>query len=192
MRPRAIFLALIVLMGVITRLPSATAVAGSFSKPVRLPTKGEAWRFAVNNQGEAVGVHGSAKGAVVVQLGRSGRIAHSWLVKAPIDTEWVDPYVALGDRGRIAVGILYDDGQQEESHEYHGGPGCCDHIAIASWKLGERPPGSPGSVPSAHRRRGHYSPAISTDPYDHRRSDHHGIVGSRIPTRVFRTRRSTD
>jgi hypothetical protein len=140
MRPRAIFLALIVLLGAIAGLPSATAVAGSFSKPVRLPTKGEEWQFAINNQGEAVGVHGSAKGAVVVQLGRSGRIAHAWLVKAPIHTEWVDPYVALGDRGRIAVGILYDDGQQEPSHEYHGGPGCCDHVAIASWKLGEQPP----------------------------------------------------
>jgi hypothetical protein len=140
MRPRAIFLALIILLGGVTGLPPATAVASSFSKPVRLPTKGDAWRFAINNQGEAVGVHGSAKGAVVVQLGRSGRIAHSWLVKAPIHTEWADPYVALSDRGRIAVGILYDDGQQEESHEYHGGPGCCDHIAIASWKLGERPP----------------------------------------------------
>jgi hypothetical protein len=140
MRPRAIFLALIVLLGAITGLAPATAAAGHFSKPVRLPTKDEEWRFAVNNQDEAVGVHGSTKGAVVVQLGRSGRIAHSWLVKAPIHTEWVDPYVALGDRGRIAVGILYADSQQEPSHEYHGGPGCCDHVAIASWKLGERPP----------------------------------------------------
>ncbi len=129
-----------VLLSAVTRLAPATAAAGHFSKPVRLPTKDEEWRFAVNNQGEAVGVHGSTKGAVVVQLGGSGRITHSWLVKAPINTEWVDPYVALGDRGHIAVGILYDDGQQEPSHEYHGGPGCCDHIAIASWKLGERPP----------------------------------------------------
>jgi hypothetical protein len=121
-------------------LPPATAVAGSFSKPVRLPTKGEEWQFAVNDQGEAVGVHGSTTGAVVVQLGRSGRISRSWLVRAPIHTEWVDPYVALGNQGRIAVGILYDDGQQEPGPEYHGGPGCCDHVAIASWILGERPP----------------------------------------------------
>lgn len=131
---------LIVLMGAVTGLSPAAAVAGNFSKPVRLPTKREQWQFAVNDQGEAVGVHGSAAGAVVVQLDRSGRISRSWLVRAPIHTEWVDPYVALGDRGRIAVGILYDDGQLEESHEYHGGPGCCDHVAIASWKLGEQPP----------------------------------------------------
>lgn len=140
MRLRAIFLALVVLLGAVMGLSPTAAVAGSFSKPVRLPTMREQWQFAVNNRGEAVGVHASAAGAVVVQLNRSGRISRSWLVRAPIHTEWVDPYVALGDRGRIAVGILYDDGQQESGQGYHSGPGCCDHIAIASWKLGERPP----------------------------------------------------
>jgi hypothetical protein len=96
MRPQAIFLALIVLLGAIAGLPSATAVAGSFSKPVRLPTKDEEWQFAINNQGEAVGVHGSTADAVVVQLDRSGRISHSWLVQAPAYTNGVNPSIALG------------------------------------------------------------------------------------------------
>lgn len=166
MRPRAILLALVVLLGAVTGLPPATAVAGHFSKPVRLPTKWAEWQFAVNNQGEAVGVHGSEAGAVVVQLDRSGRISHSWRVKAPAYTNWVDPSIALGAQGRIAVAFSYEDDQPQPGNEFPHGLGCCQHIAVASWKLGAAPPAAqsvapPMSIPTGLSYEGYPPPLVA-------------------------------
>jgi hypothetical protein len=61
--------------------------------------------FAINNQGEAVGLHGSEAGAVVVQLDRSGRISHSWLVKAPAYTNWV----TQSHRGFVTVASTWEN-----------------------------------------------------------------------------------
>jgi hypothetical protein len=140
MSRRVILLGLMILLAGVAELAPSGAIAAGFSAPVRLPTKSEGWEFAVNDRGEAVGVRGSEAGAMVVQLARSGRISHSWLVSAPAHVGSVAAQVVLGEQGQVAVGVSYGDGQLEPSQEYHGGPGCCDHIAIASWQLGEPPP----------------------------------------------------
>jgi hypothetical protein len=114
--------------------------AAGFSSPVRLSKTPHDWQFAVNDRGEAVGVYGTEAGARIVRLARSGRVAGSWLVRAPAHVGSVGAQIAVGQRGQVVVGLSYDDGLMEASHEEHGGLGCCEHLAVASWRLGQSPP----------------------------------------------------
>jgi hypothetical protein len=147
MSTRAILLGLLLPCAVAAPAPTA-ALAGSFSAPVRLPTKFAEWRFAVNDRREAVGVYGSEEGIVVVQLGRSGELRRSWLLQVPPHVGYPFASVALGERGKIAVGVSYNDGQLKDSEEPHGPPGCCQRIAISSWRLGQSPPAAQAVSPT--------------------------------------------
>jgi hypothetical protein len=120
--------------------PGFPGFAAGFSSPVRLSETPHDWQFAVNDRGEAVGVYGAEAGATVVRLGRSGRVVGSWLVRAPAHVGSVGAQVSVGERGQVVVGLSYGDGLLEASHEEHGGPGCCEHLAVASWRLGQSPP----------------------------------------------------
>jgi hypothetical protein len=133
---------LLVIAETLLAASTATATTGrGFSTPVRLPTNGAYWRFAVNDRGQAVGVEGSSTGAVIVELGSSGALGRSWLMRIPAHVgEAFSPSVALSDNGDVAVGVRYLDGQQEGCYEEHCGGPCCARVAIASWKLGEAPP----------------------------------------------------
>jgi hypothetical protein len=138
-----------VLLSAIIALSSAGASAGTFSTPARLPGSYGEWRFAVNNRGEAVGVLVSGDHAVVAQLTRSGHIERSWPLALPGRVaKAVLASIALGEHGSVAVGVLYSDGQRRDEPEYpHEDPGCCDHIAIATWHLGKPPPAAQAVSP---------------------------------------------
>ncbi len=125
-----------------TTPPGAAAQAEMFSAPVRLPKGTNEWRFAVNDRGEAVGVLPSGKHVMVAQLASSGRIKHLWPLPLPAHVaEAIQVSIELSERGDAAVGVLYNDGQRAPEGDYpHKGPGCCRHIAIATWQLGKRPP----------------------------------------------------
>jgi hypothetical protein len=123
----------------------ATALAAHFSTPVRLPTHEEQWKFAVDDNGDAVGVYASNTGAVVVQLAKSGRIIHSWVVGAPAQEESGGVSITLNDYGNIALGLIYNDDEMKPGG-LHSGPGCCDRFAIASWHLGDQPPAYAESI----------------------------------------------
>ena len=117
---------------------SAVASAETFSRPVRLPSAPSlVWDFAVNDRGQAVAVEGNAHGASVYPIGRRGHLGKPWQVKVPGGFPGDETSVTLDSRGSIAVGILYQDDTAEPSHEY---PGCCLRVAVASWKLGSKPP----------------------------------------------------
>jgi len=127
-------------LATITASP-AIASGGTFSRPVRLPSAPSlVWDFAVNDHGQAVAVEGSEHGALVYPVGRRGHLGKPWRVELPGGFPGGETSVALDSRGRIAVGILYYDKTQEASREYHGGSGCCQRVAVASWRLGAKPP----------------------------------------------------
>ncbi len=134
------------LVGAFSASPS-WAFTGRFTAPVRLPTRETIWQFAVNDRGQAVGAYGTRAGAVVTRLARSGRIEHSWTVGVPAHVGGVYATIALDDRGEVAVAVEYTDGQSE---------GCCLHIAVAAWRLGERPPEAQAVSPAL-------TPADSSD-----------------------------
>jgi hypothetical protein len=141
MARRALLLGILLVSALAAFSPMA-APAGTFSTPARLPgTYGE-WRFAVNNRGEAVGVLVSEDHAVVAQLMISGQIKRSWPLALPGHVAKATlGSIALGERGGVAVGVLYSDGQRsEEPGRPHEERGCCNHIAIATWHLGKAPP----------------------------------------------------
>ncbi len=133
---------LLVAAGVALGANTAAATTGpGFSSPVRLPTGDSEWSFAVNNQGQAVGVYVSSAGAVIIELTPSGGLGRSWLMPLPAHVgEAFSPAAALGDNGDVAVAVRYLDGQQEGCHEEHCAGPCCARVAIASWKLGAAPP----------------------------------------------------
>ncbi len=121
---------------------TGVALAGRFSTPVRLP--GEEvpeWHFAINGHGRAVAArlgeeHGHGE-VQVFPVRRSGHLGHPWQLAIP---EWAPPQpapaVAL-DGNRIAVAI------DVEEHAPEGGgdsSGSDEHVAIASWQIGRRPP----------------------------------------------------
>ncbi|MHB1538296.1 MAG: hypothetical protein ACYCYN_07325 [Solirubrobacteraceae bacterium] len=122
---------LLTLLGGGLQASPSVAFVGHFTAPVRLPTRGVEWRFAVNDRGQAVGAYGTQAGVVVARLARSGRIEHSWTVGVPAHVGGVYATIALDDRGEVAVAVEYADGQSE---------GCCGHIGVAAWRLGKRPP----------------------------------------------------
>lgn len=121
----------------------APALAGSFSEPVRLPgSQDTEWRFAVNDRGEAVGVHGSEKGALFYALEATGGLGSPTEIGIPGNFASTKQSVAIDPRGRVAVGLLYRDDTVVPSGEYkeHEGPGCCGRVALSSWQLGQQPP----------------------------------------------------
>ncbi len=135
---------------------SALASAGSFTEPVRLQSAPSlVWDFAVNDRGQAVAVEGNAHGASVYPVGRKGHLGKPWQVKLPGGFPGGETSVTLDSRGRIAVGILYQDDTAEPIHEYHGGPGCCLRVAIASWKLGSKPPTAQSLSPPQDAKTGY-------------------------------------
>jgi hypothetical protein len=110
---------------------SSSALAGTFTRPARLPTS-EGWTFALNDSGTAVATNGSR----VYEVGRRGHLIHSWPLRVPGGYEPEVGSLVLDDRGRIAAGLRYDD-HSESGSEYN--PGCCAHAAVATWILGEAP-----------------------------------------------------
>jgi hypothetical protein len=131
-------LAAAVLVGV---LFPAVGAAGRLSRPVLLPAGHGSWSFAVNDRGEAVAAREAANGVSVYQVGASGRLLRSWLVPSPPHVPQLSVSIALGPTGEVALGMIYNDGQEEPSSEYHEeNEGCCTHVAVASWRLGSPPP----------------------------------------------------
>jgi hypothetical protein len=121
----------------------APALAGSFSAPVGLPgSQDTEWHFAVNDRGEAVGVHGSEKGALFYALQATGGLGSPTEIEIPGNFASTKQSVAIDPRGRVAVGLLYRDDTVVPSREYkeHEGPGCCGRVALSSWQLGQQPP----------------------------------------------------
>lgn len=117
-------------------LVPTTALAGGFTRPVRLPSDGEEWVFAVNDRGQAL----AASGDLVYPVGRSGRLGRPWKVTVPGGFEADVGSLALDDRGRVAAGLVYGDGSVPRGEGEHGSPGCCEHVAVVSWRLGTQPP----------------------------------------------------
>ncbi len=121
---------------------AGVAGAGKFSLPVRLPGSGESeWRFAVNDRGQAVAVRfgGTAHGhnqLLVFAITRSGRLARPARLEVPgIPIYPSAPTVTLDDRGRLAVAIDVEEHAANGPHSFGSG----EHVAIASWRLGEHP-----------------------------------------------------
>jgi hypothetical protein len=135
----------ILLSAVVALLPTA-ALAGRFSAPVRLPGPSEPepeyvtkWRFAINDRGQAVGVSAPVSGVVARTVAQSGRIGPPTPLTVPGERDSLEQSIALDARGRVVVGLLYDDGTHQGSPEPHSAS-CCSRVAIASWQLGTPPP----------------------------------------------------
>ncbi len=111
---------------------SSSARAGTFTRPVRLPTA-YAWTFALNDRGTALATNGSR----VYEVGRRGHLVRSWPLRVPGGYEPEVGSLVLDDRGRIAAGLRYLDGSEAGSEHDSG---CCAHDAVASWTLGQMPP----------------------------------------------------
>lgn len=118
-----------------TALLPTTALAGSFTRPVRLP-EGGPWLFALNDRGQALATDGS----LVYPVERSGRLGDPWKVTVPGGFEAYVDSLALDDGGRVGAGLAYSDGSVPPGEGEYGGPGCCAHVAVVSWKLGAKPP----------------------------------------------------
>ncbi len=118
----------------------SSASGASFSRPVQLPGLLGEWSFVLAPDGEAVAVRGSEHGALVYPLGTSTTLG------PPVPVTVVGGYGlslsdgVLDDRHRLALAFTYFDHTEEPSGEPHGGAGCCDRVAIASWRLGEAVP----------------------------------------------------
>jgi hypothetical protein len=137
---------------------SAVASAETFSQPVRLSSApGLVWDFAVNDRGQAVAVEGNAHGASVFPIGRNGHLGKPWQVKLPGGFPGSETSVTLDSRGRIAVGILYQDDTAEPNQRT---PGCCLRVAVASWKLGSKPPTAQSLSPPQDAETGYPHQAL--------------------------------
>ncbi len=82
-------------------------------------------------------------GARVFPIARSGRLGRPWRVAIPGRVAGVDDEasIVLDSHGRVVVGLVYGDGALKGgSSGPHASPGCCEQIAIASWRLGATPP----------------------------------------------------
>jgi hypothetical protein len=101
-----------------------------------------------------VAVEASEHGASVYPVGPSGHLGRPWEVEAPGGVWGSEVSVTLNSRGRIAVGILYQDETERASSLYHGGPGCCLRVAIASWQLGRKPPAAEALSPTQDAETG--------------------------------------
>jgi hypothetical protein len=121
-------------------LVASPASGAQFSRPVRLPGVGEGWSFVIAPDGQAVAVRSFEHGALVYQLGTSTTLGSPAQVTVAGDYALALSDGVLDDRHRLALAFTYFDKTVEPSNEAHGGPGCCDRVAIASWRLGEAPP----------------------------------------------------
>jgi hypothetical protein len=129
---------------------SSSAAAGTFSRPVR-PPSGHGyiipWLLAINDRRQAV----ASTGNLVYEIARSRKLSRPWRMTTP-DGHFGPSVgsIALDDRGRIAVGMVYSDETdipEDLAHNYI----CCSHVAVASWRLGATPPA--GQVLSPQRPR---------------------------------------
>jgi hypothetical protein len=122
------------------------AFAGSFSAPVALPAVQPGfitpWDFAIDERGEAIAAVAADHGVLVYPLRTGTRLGRPWLVQVHGGyPATLGSYgVALDDRRRVALAFVYDDEQSPPGAGEHGGPGCCSRVAVASWRLGTRPP----------------------------------------------------
>jgi hypothetical protein len=126
-------------------LSPAAALAGTFSRPIPLPSNATWEGFAVNDRGEVVGV-GSPKAAsgslAILQVGPGRRTTESALavpggLRADVSG---GRSVALSAAGEVVVGLKAFDPLIPASDEYHGGGGCCSLAGVAAWRLGMAPP----------------------------------------------------
>lgn len=127
----------------------ATALAGSFTRPVRLPGTGGGWLFALNDRGQALATDGN----LIYPVERSGRLGHPWKVTVPGGFKAYLGSLALDDRGRVAAGLIYSDESVPPGEGEYGSPGCCARVAVASWKLGTKPPVAQLLVPPTDQNR---------------------------------------
>jgi hypothetical protein len=118
----------------------SAASGASFSRPVQLPGLLEGWNFVMAPDGEAVAVRASEHGAIVYPLGSSTTLGPPVRVTVVGDYGLSLSHGVLDDRQRLALAFTYFDHTEEPSGEPHGGEGCCDRVAIASWRLGEPVP----------------------------------------------------
>jgi hypothetical protein len=138
---------------------AAPARAGTFSPPFPLP-HGHEWHFAVNDRGEGGAVTASNTGPVFYPLSPKGGIGAPTPLLIPetllMSYPPLEGSVAIDDRGRVAVGLLFKDATEPPSEVEHGGTGCCGRVALASWLLGAPPPVaqllSPKQSPRSGRR----------------------------------------
>lgn len=139
-----------------------TALAGSFTRPVRLPAVGE-WVFAVNDRGQALGAYGD----LVYPVERSGRLGRPWKVTVSGGFAAIVGSLVVDDRGRVAAGLVYSDKSVPRGEGEYGSPACCERAAVASWKLGTKPPvahvlASPGQ--SYYYESGRAAPRVVLGP----------------------------
>jgi hypothetical protein len=135
---RRTLLGVVTIAGAFAALLPAVALADGFSSPVRLPSfpEGEyAWSFAVNDRGQAL----AAADNRVYPVGRSGRLGRPWSFVAPDGRPEEVGSIFLDDRGRVAVGLSYNDFSDVPEELEHNSI-CCWHAAVARWELGTGSP----------------------------------------------------
>jgi hypothetical protein len=123
----------LVLSALASLLLSSDAQAGSFSRPVLLPSWGGEWAFGVNDRGRVL-----AAGPHFYEVLPSGRLGKPFSLGG--DLEGGEPSIALDSSGQVVVGAPYFAETFAGSDEYHGAPACCDQLTIDSWQLGDTPP----------------------------------------------------
>ena len=133
---RPLCLCATLLLGVLAAF-AQQALAGTFSHPVRLPEARE-WHFAVNDRGTGVAIRPASGGVDISLVSSTGSLGATWLLAVPGGFEPREESVVLDDRNRIAVSMLYSDRTHIAEGEHD--VGCCDHVALAAWHLGEVPP----------------------------------------------------
>jgi hypothetical protein len=72
-----------------------------------------------------------------------------WRVNVPGGFEANIDSITLDDKGQAAVSLNYSDGSRVGVYK---NPGCCSHVAVASWQLGAAPPVAQAlEVPGTHQ-----------------------------------------
>lgn len=120
----------------------STSALAHLSRPVRLPSTGYSWQFAIDRGGHAIAVDGSNSGALLYSLGRGTRFNRSWpiAVTGGYSLHLPGRDISFGAGDRVAIGLRYIDGTAPASEAEHGAGACCTRAAVAAWQLGEVPP----------------------------------------------------
>ena len=122
-------------------LAPASACAGTFTRPVLLPSSEReslwsSWVFAMNSRGGAIATNGLR----VYEVGPRARLGRSWPLRVEGGFAPRSLTLTLDDRGRVLAGLVYGDGSGSRPDPEHEGPPCCAHVALTSWQLGTPPP----------------------------------------------------
>lgn len=116
-----------------------SAHGATFSPAVRLPAAPGYWQFFLAPNGTAVAVSPTQRSAEAVEIDRDGHVGEPVSIPVPEGFSATPLAGAVTDDGRVAVALGYFDETVEPSGEPHSGPGCCQRLALASWRLGDQP-----------------------------------------------------